>query len=178
MNNPSITLTYGINNILLNNKLIKHTKQTPFEISVNDMIKGNILGASACNVMFVNKLNENEIKIIESADFEDWILWIILLRKGNGFFSGDVLGVYRIHNGGIWSSLIEEEKLIKILNYYDFISANFEDLSKEINKAKISFIKTWTKNIIEKNRKIFDYLLLKHVIKTRVLKTIKCLWKY
>lgn len=56
-----------------------------------------------------------------------------LLRKGDGIYMNDILGVYNIHEGGIFSLTSSDSKLVTHYNVYSEIHYNYkDDVSREI----------------------------------------------
>ena len=169
--NPEYVMVFGNTALEIDGKLKPSTKDD-FSFQRSDLLKSNILGTKTCVSLFKNVLHKSDFFMFNKVVFGDWLLWIMLLKYGKGYVMKDVLGVYRIHGGGIWSSLSEEEKFVGLLNFYDFISANLEELRETAKQAKLSFIKTSLQHQQVENRKIFDYLLLKHKVKMKLISII------
>jgi glycosyltransferase involved in cell wall biosynthesis len=169
--NPEYVMVFGNTALEIDGKLKPPTKDD-FSFQRSDLLKSNILGTKTCVSLFKNVLHKSDFFMFNKVVFGDWLLWIMLLKYGKGYVMKDVLGVYRIHGGGIWSSLSEEEKFVGLLNFYDFISANLEELRETAKQAKLSFIKTSLQHQQVENRKIFDYLLLKHKVKMKLISII------
>ena len=55
----------------------------------------------------------------------DWPLFLLAAERGKIGYIDEVLGVYRIHKGGVWSKLDNTQRLESLIDLYDRMNANF-----------------------------------------------------
>jgi len=68
---------------------------------LEDILKGNFI--SGCSMMFRRCLVGQFPNWFFSLPMGDWPLYVLLALRGNIGHIGEVMGVYRIHQGGVWS---------------------------------------------------------------------------
>jgi hypothetical protein len=67
------------------------------------------------------------------AQFGDWELHIINALHGKIGYINKVMGTYRIHNKGLWSSLDKSKKIKLCIHFYETMNINFNyKYNKEI----------------------------------------------
>ena len=76
---------------------------------LNSLIHGNWYTQPLTLVYRLDALNMNEYMKYPNA--KDTTLCFYLLKKGKGYMMSDVMGVYRIHSGGIWSKTSVQNKV-------------------------------------------------------------------
>jgi glycosyltransferase involved in cell wall biosynthesis len=88
---------------------------TAGEYDLKDLLVSNRFGTAT--VMFRQKYITDEVfKFIKGKPVGDWSLWVMLLKKGKAIILSDVTAVYRIHDGGVYSSVGEFKKLLITFN--------------------------------------------------------------
>lgn len=73
----------------------------------------------------------------ETCRWGDLPLYILLAEKGEIHYLNEVMGCYRLHDGGLWSSLTEPEKLAAFL---DFCESVDPDLASRHREALVSAV--------------------------------------
>jgi len=68
----------------------------------------------------------------------DWPLYILSAQYGKIGYIDEVMGAYRVHAGGTWSSLNDIEKLEELLKFYETMNANLNFRYNEIVSTIIS----------------------------------------
>lgn len=104
--------------------IIDGQKQTPTQ---NDAVSFNAFDILNKNFTYTASLcfKKEDILIpdfIEKSPAIDWLLILYALRKKKGYFSKNITCAYRIHEGGIWSQLEQENPTA--------IKKRFENLKK------------------------------------------------
>jgi glycosyltransferase involved in cell wall biosynthesis len=59
-----------------------------------------------------------------SVKWGDWALYILWARCGKIGYIDEVMGVYRIHKGGMWSGLSKVRQLEQVIEFYEEMNAN------------------------------------------------------
>lgn len=102
---------YHQNNSSFEDKILPYIScNAPRTYTLSDLIKGKWL-AHTLTVLYrrdafdLNYYMKYKIKL-------DVVLFYLLLKKGKGFLLDDVMAVYRVHSGGVWSRLQEQEQFI------------------------------------------------------------------
>lgn len=102
--------------------------------NLNSLING-IWIYHPLTVIFRNDaLNLEEYKKYNSS--YDAVLFYHILKKGKGFLLPDVMAIYRIHNGGVWSK-VGRDKQLKII-----FGQRFAIYSIEKTKEAATFLRT------------------------------------
>lgn len=86
-----------------------------FEITQEDFLKRWL--TKTLTLMF-RKAAYDSIDFGKYKHLRDVHLYYSLLDKGNGYYMKEVLGVYNIHPGGIFSEISEKDKHVSYLNVY------------------------------------------------------------
>jgi glycosyltransferase involved in cell wall biosynthesis len=131
--NPNFSLVVGgyeivtdkKENIYFNGALANNSSPRGYIFSLEDTRKNWI--TQPLTSMFRREKIEN-IEINRYKYFRDVHLFYHLLKEGDGFYLTSILGVYRLHEGGMFSSLkIEEKKLINFYVYQELYEANLDE---------------------------------------------------
>ena len=135
-NNPCYILTYHDSHSTDDNGLIFNDpskKGVNYDITKSKLIKG--IPISTLTVCFRNKLNSIP-KEFNSAPILDICLWSLLGHHGAGkYLSAIRPAVYRLHNGGVFSSKSKNEKLRMTAETYITLSRYYENnREKEIGE--------------------------------------------
>jgi glycosyltransferase involved in cell wall biosynthesis len=70
--------------------------------------------------------------------YGDWPLYILCAQHGNIGYIDEILGVYRIHSGGLWSSLDSIQKLESLIAFHKSMNANLDFRFSSIVEPLIS----------------------------------------
>src|SRR5437762_5824365 len=68
----------------------------------------------------------------------DWSLYILCAQHGKIGYIDEVLGVYRIHSGGLWSKLDAIQKLEGLIAFYETMNANLDFRFNDIVEPLVS----------------------------------------
>ena len=98
--------------------------------TLKDILLQNITYTNA--VVF--RYNFEAPKWYDESPVGDWPLFVILAKKGKIMKLNETMGVYRIHNEGVWSKLSEIRKIENDIIIYKLFIDNLE-LEKEDFKA-------------------------------------------
>jgi glycosyltransferase involved in cell wall biosynthesis len=82
--------------------------------TLDDLLGGNFI--PTCSVMFRNGLFAEFPQWFFQSPMGDWPLHILNAHYGDIGFIDEVMGVYRIHSGGIWSSKNQVDTLHKVIH--------------------------------------------------------------
>jgi glycosyltransferase involved in cell wall biosynthesis len=96
--------------------------------TIDDLAKGNYIYTAS--TVFRNLFKELP-KWFDSSPLGDWPLFLLLAQKGNIGFINDVMGVYRVHNGGVWSSKNRVKMIENLLKVSYFCLKHFSPDLKE-----------------------------------------------
>lgn len=106
----------------------EHSTVKPLPISkLEDIVPGNFI--QTCSVMFRNKLFGAFPPWFVTMPLGDWPLHILNAQYGNIGYIDQILAVYRVHKGGVWSSNMSKFRKIedfkKVIYCYDTINNHF-----------------------------------------------------
>ena len=68
----------------------------------------------------------------------DWSLYILCAQHGKIGYIDEILGVYRIHSGGLWSRLDAIQKLEGLIAFYETMNANLDFRFNDIVEPLVS----------------------------------------
>ena len=93
------------------------------EISgLEDILKEDFI--PTCSVMFRRGVIRELPDWYHLVRMGDWPLLLLLAEKGKIGYIDDVMGVYRVHSGGTWSSLSRIEMFLEIIKLYHYVDAH------------------------------------------------------
>ena len=101
----------------------------------------------------------NEERYLAHHQIRDNVLFLEIMRNGGkGYIFNSYDGVYRIHDGGVYSGLGKEKSLIEAINLFEYIyrvfPANFTKVKLFYQYSNyISFLRLhypWYKNVLDK----------------------------
>ncbi|HBR15088.1 MAG TPA: glycosyl transferase family 2 [Candidatus Omnitrophica bacterium] len=78
-----------------------HREKLKQILKLEDLLYGNIM--PTCATMFRNHLFDEFPGLFDPLPFGDWPLQILNARHGDIGYLDEVMSVYRIHSGGLWS---------------------------------------------------------------------------
>ena len=104
------------------------TDKTPIEVTISNYLKPYIISTNT--IVFRNCIDYTRIT---SKGFKDIFQYALLLDKGNGICLPDIMSVYRLHSGGVWSMKrdIELHKATSQTAYY--MALHFYDTHQSIS---------------------------------------------
>lgn len=165
------------NTELINNGVRQSHLKSISEIKFEDILVSNILGTNTCTLLFRSSaLTDRYYQFSSKVKFGDWILYLFLLKFGQGFYLSDVLGCYRVHNTGMWSSMSEIDRVYNLLEMHNHFEEVFPEYLTQIKKNKLKELVNFQNIILNnynKTRKVFDFELFLTKIKYRIRKVIK-----
>jgi glycosyltransferase involved in cell wall biosynthesis len=128
-----------------NTKEFIETPMSDQDHSLNQFILGTIIGRSASSIVF--RMDEWVKNKIGSDDFlngagGDWMLTIILLQRGKMKYFGEAMGIYRLHDQGVYSG----QQRIKQLEMYLKTAKSVDALSE--GKYKVPIRNRSIRNVI------------------------------
>jgi glycosyltransferase involved in cell wall biosynthesis len=141
---------------LIHNTEIKHSaiykdiikKRDVF--TTEDILKDNFI--PTLSVMFRNS-NIEIPSIFGELLFGDWTLHVLNSLKGKIKYLPDVMGVYRIHSKGMWSSKSIADKEMSITQFYfsinKFTNNKYYDLITDILVKKTGAVISYQEDLIE-----------------------------
>lgn len=91
--------------------------------TVQDLLRSNFM--KTCSVMFRSGLIGEFPEWFEQVKLLDWPLHILNAQHGDVGFINDVMAVYRIHPGAIWSKKDFVERIQESIDMLDRINAHF-----------------------------------------------------
>lgn len=159
--NTNYSICFHSVNLLKNGVLKKDylNNTTKSVTDIYDLAAGNYIRTLSC--VFVNTLNGVLPDFYSHSIAGDYILHLLNAQKGKIYFMKEFMGVYRIHDKGIWSGNSQLEKNKDWLNLLDALLTYFEDkkLKNILNFQKCEILYSNTKlseNQEEKQRLITE----------------------
>ena len=145
-NNPAFVCHCHNAKILEDGKLIGdyNSISCPVELSRQDIISN--FGISSASITFRNIFKEGMPDYLLNSAM-DIVLYFSLATHGNFYMSDEIMSVYRLHCGGIWSSQIEYLKDKKLLDLLYNILSNIPLNTNERNAVYGNIIKVRQKRI-------------------------------
>lgn len=126
---------------------------------IYDVINKNFIPTAA--KVFRRSANKNII-IPNSIKAGDWISNLVLAEQGRVYYLHDVMSVYRIHDGGVWSSIGDEDKVNQEILLLQFVKTIFNkkyyaaiDRAIKSRLYRISLLGTLERNFINYLKKIY-----------------------
>lgn len=111
----------------------------PFlEYSLKDYFKAGYIRTLTCvyrNGSYLNNIPREKYK-----HYRDDIFHYYLLKQGKGVLLKDVMGVYRIHDGGVWSAIRGTGRDIEATIYNAYNIFTVENDKKAFNKIKKLYV--------------------------------------
>ncbi|HCB62179.1 MAG: hypothetical protein A2W93_10770 [Bacteroidetes bacterium GWF2_43_63] len=122
------------------NKCYTNSFISDMTMSIEDLAKGNFIFSASC--VFRN-LRQNDIfRIDESSPVGDYVLFMNCAKFGKIMYLNQTMAVYRIHDGGIWSSKTSVENYTKWIRVIELMRDDFtQDVQILLNKQIITAIR-------------------------------------
>ncbi|WP_180001671.1 glycosyltransferase [Acinetobacter sp. YH12255] len=160
------------NNKIKNSKLPNKFKR---DFSGKELMHGNAwLLTMNWMLRNVDIPNIPERKMVKNSD--DFLISILGSFGGSHFHTDIQPSAYRIHQGGIWSSLSQDEKLDDKINTYFWIYRYYKRIS--LIESERIFLKKYTNLVFSKASKIsLIYSLIKKLIPYKIKHLISSLRK-
>lgn len=111
------------------------------KVSFEDLAYRNLI--PTCSVVFRNGLFGDFPAWYFNLGMGDWPLHILNSQFGDYWYIPKIMGVHRLHSGGVWMPLAAEKSNKDILDAYDAMIANFkenETLSGKLRAGKKEFL--------------------------------------
>jgi len=106
--------------------------------TLEDLILENFI--PTCSVVFRSGLFSRFPNWCYNLRIGDWPLHIFNARCGKIRYLNEIMGVYRIHSGGVWSSMIETKRYKEIIMMLDYVNAYLDfQYGKQIKTSKSVF---------------------------------------
>lgn len=108
-----------------------------------------------CSVIFKNNLFENFPSWFNKLGMGDWSLHIINAQYGKIKYITEVMGVHRVHEGGVWSRRKQSQNLLDMLKAYDVFDKylGFKH-HKDIQNYKFNYLNSLYMEYISEKQKI------------------------
>ncbi len=132
------------------------------EIDLVSIIDENNIATAS--IMYKNSIEEIP-KYWKETSKGDYALMVAITEQGKIKYLPEVMSVYRVHDGGVWSSRSEMYKAKEDIKFYNLLQEHFAD-NKQILKAlsrkkKYSYYLLSRKLVYDKQRsKSLHYLVL------------------
>ncbi|MDZ4758186.1 MAG: glycosyltransferase [Bacteroidota bacterium] len=164
--NPDYTIVASNTNVVnIEGDITKVINNPTATFSIEDMIKTNFLGHATNTVVFKRTLLSSEaIQSMMGSPVGDWLIWLIMLEKGKGYYMADILGTYRMHGNGAWSGKSADDKIKTMLQIYDFMLTVFPNYSLNIQEAKANYILAFQSKKKKAKKSVF-YKIYKKIFK-------------
>lgn len=118
-------------------------------VTLEDLWVGNII--AGCSPMLRRSAIRRIPEWFVDIKWGDWALYILAAEQGNIGYIRDIMGAYRVHNGGVWSGLSESQQIEGVIEFYEqmnvnlnfkydhiikpLIAKNYQDLTRVKNKG-------------------------------------------
>ena len=84
--------------------------------TLEDLWQGNFI--YTCSAMVRRDALGDLPDWFETAEYQDWAVFIVCSLHGKIGYIDEVMGVYRLHDGGVWAGTSRTEQLEKDLRFY------------------------------------------------------------
>ena len=115
------------------------------EFGLEDVLQENFI--ATCSVMFRTQNLENYPKWAGKLPFADWVVHVLNAQKGKIRYLDELMAVYRVHQGGVWTTKSLQERYNGIFLFYDLVSDHLDQKYDEIimhaiKRIAINYINT------------------------------------
>ena len=105
--------------------------------TIEDLVKECFLHTAA--VVYRNGLVANFPEWIHKTKMDDWTLHILHAQHGRIKCLNDVMAVYRIHGGGVWSRLEKPSKYLENVKFYKYVNSYFDKKYDHLIKPRLHY---------------------------------------
>jgi len=99
-------------------------------LTIDDLWIGNVI--AGCSSILRRDAIEEIPEWFVKVKRADWALYILAAHHGNIVYLDEVMGVYRIHDRGLWSGMDETEQNEETIQFYEEINVNLRLRYNEI----------------------------------------------
>ena len=151
--NPDFSACFAQIAVLRNGELIldehRHYYQEfmgdRLEFGLSDVLQENFI--ATCSVMFRTQNLENYPKWAGKLPFADWVVHVLNAQKGKMRYLDELMAVYRVHPGGVWTTKSLQERYNGIFLFYELVSDHLEHkydklIAQAIKRIAINYIST------------------------------------
>jgi glycosyltransferase involved in cell wall biosynthesis len=85
-----------------------------------DLLTGNYI--AGCSAMIRRDVLHDIPAWYEHANYGDWPLYVFAAQRGSIGFLPEVMGAYRVHDTGLWSSATRDRQIKGVIQFYNSIS--------------------------------------------------------
>jgi glycosyltransferase involved in cell wall biosynthesis len=85
-----------------------------------NLLRGNYI--AGCSAMIRRDVLQDIPAWYEYANYGDWPLYVFAAQRGSIGFLPEAMGVYRLHDEGVWSSATRDRQIQGIIQFYNSIS--------------------------------------------------------
>jgi glycosyltransferase involved in cell wall biosynthesis len=110
--------------------------------TLEDLWRGNFI--AGCSPMLRKGLIKDFPEWYATAKWGDWPLFILAAQHGKIGYIDEVMGAYRLHRGGMWSSLSKPEQEGELIRFYESLSANLDLKYKDVVLIQTVLRRQWT----------------------------------
>jgi glycosyltransferase involved in cell wall biosynthesis len=144
-------------------------------IQYRDLARGNCIYTNT--VMFRNIIAIPDW--FSKCSMCDWILWLLLSKKGDIYQFPEQMAVYRMHNSGIWVAKGKEKNLKDMIAAYDILLLKFENrFKKPLKQGAAQYYDQLLSILCEKKSKEIFYWSSKAFFFDLDIRRFKFLVKY
>jgi glycosyltransferase involved in cell wall biosynthesis len=139
-NNPDFSICFHNVNVIYEGQSKEihpfHLKELKSIFTLEDVITSHFI--PTCSTMFRARLFSNFPDWFYAIPMGDWLLHVLNAEHGNVGYINEILGVYRVHEGGIWSLRKKADVLKETIRAAHTINAYLGFRYNKIIKKKIS----------------------------------------
>lgn len=114
-----------------------HNPPDQKEIStLDDLWEDNFI--ASCSAMVRRNVIDNLPHWFKNMEIGDWPMFILAAETGYIGYLNEVMGIQRIHHGGVWSKLTSIQQREKVIKFYKMIDACLESAYHEKIRARVA----------------------------------------
>jgi glycosyltransferase involved in cell wall biosynthesis len=103
--------------------------------TLKHLLKGNFM--HTCSVMFRSRLFNEFPEWFYQVPIADWPLHVLNAQHGDIGYIPGVMGTYRVHSGGVWTSKERIQQLKNTIKIYKFVSVSLHPRYNGLVKWRI-----------------------------------------
>ena len=100
----------------------------PTTIELQTLLEGNYI--PGCSAMIRREVLQDIPAWYEHAPFGDWPLYVLAAERGAMGFLPAVMGVYRLHDQGLWSGAPRWRQLEQVVRFYEILSGHLAPIHR------------------------------------------------